>query len=291
MTEALVTGDWLEAHLDNPDVQVIDARTEYHADGTWNGRPTIDAYVAAHIKGAILVDLTNDLNDSSDLPFARLSSEAFRSVAGGLGIDPSRHVVVYDQGEDAGQPAPSKWATRLWWQLKSEGFQRVSVLERGLMGWRADGRPVGSGVESASPTVVSTAPEPGWFADTPEVFEASGSADVAILDSRERDRYLGTSSMPYRAGHIASAAHLALGETLVGDSAELRPAVELAGVFRERLPEDARVIAYCGGGVSASWNAFALRLAGWNDVAVYDGSMTEWTRTEHPLILGDEAAG
>jgi thiosulfate/3-mercaptopyruvate sulfurtransferase len=190
-----------------------------------------------------------------------------------------------------GGPAPSKWATRLWWQLKSQGFDRVSVLEEGFLGWRSAGHPVAEGVETAEPVTVDTTPLDGWFVDTPEVFAATTSADVTLLDSRERDRYVAERKMSYRPGHIPTARHLALGETLAPGSAALKPLAELRATFATRLPEDGRVITYCGGGVSASWNAFALYVSGRRDIAVYDGSMGEWGRTNHPLIIGDETAG
>jgi len=291
LTHILISPDWLEARLDAEDLLIVDARTNLPVDGEWHVDESRREYQAAHIPGAIFVDLVNDLNDSTGLPVTRPRDEMFRIAAGRSGLDPARHIVIYDYGERDGHPAASIFGARLWYQLSSHGFPRVSVLDGGWYAWQAEGRPTQSGTEMAPAVALNSSEAPGWFTDLGETLAAVADDSATLLDSRERDRYLGTSPMPYRQGHLPTAVHLANADTLAGDTGYLKAADELRKVFGEIVPSEQRVITYCGVGLSAAWNAFAIRVAGWSDVAVYDGSIMEWANTDHPLIVGDETAG
>lgn len=291
MTDILISPDWLESRLDDKDLLIVDVRTELPVDGRWHVEESRRKYESAHIRGAVFVDLVDDLNDSTGLPITRLSDESFRLAAGRNGLDPARHIVVYDHGEREGRAEASIFAARLWWQLSAHGFPRVSILDGGFRAWLAGGRPTQSGAETRTTVTLDVSEADGWFTDIDETLAATSGDGVTLLDSRERDKYLGTSAMPYRPGHLPTAVHLANADTLVGDTGFLKSAPELRRAFKDVVPQDRPVITYCGVGLSAAWNAFALRVAGWSNVAVYDGSILEWAGTNHPLVVGDETAG
>lgn len=291
MTAPLVSVGWLAEHLGD-DLLLVDATTVLAGgDPEATGAASRARHLEEHLPGAIFVDVTNEANDSSDLLFTLRPSAEFRRIIGGLGIDPAKHVVVYDQAEgDAGGPGTSKWAARLRWQLRAEGFPRVSVLEGGLPAWRAAGHPVESGGTARPAIEIETAPGHGWFVDAAEVERVVADNDAVLLDSRAWKRYTGDPGLgAYRQGHIPGAIHFDQATTLRSEDVLLRPLEELRTEFAARLPDaDARVVSYCGGGVSSAWNALVLEALGYSRVAVYDGSILEWSRLGNELVVGNE---
>ncbi len=135
--------EWLREHLDDPQVRVLDATVhlsfDEHGAHVESGRA---AYEREHVPGAAFVDLIGGLSDpDGEAPFAAAPSERFAQVLGEAGVGDDSHVVVYDSVNGI-------WATRLWWQLGLEGFDRVSVLDGGLAAWRAAGLDTSAGVET-----------------------------------------------------------------------------------------------------------------------------------------------
>ncbi|MEX5708493.1 sulfurtransferase [Parafrankia sp. FMc6] len=290
----LVDADWLHRRLDDPDLVLIDATAHISPDGQGGyvnqGRV---AYTAGHIPGAVFADLLDDVNESSPHMFMLPSAEKFAAAAGRLGIGPGRQVVVYDQGGTPEAAEASVWAARLWWQLRYEGFDDVVVLAGGYRGWVGRGLPTKAGTEHNQPTSFVPARRPELVADRDAVLAAIGDPAVLVVDSRSRDAYLGSADRPYRAGHIPGARHLdsrTLVDTRTGEplpAAEIDTRMRGVGAFEQA---GGRTVFYCGGGVSAAWNALALAAVGGPDAAVYDGSMLERAADpDLPLVLGAES--
>jgi thiosulfate/3-mercaptopyruvate sulfurtransferase len=200
------------------------------------------------------------------------SVAAFAAALGKAGVGPDTRVVAYTT-------TTPMWATRLWWMLRASGFDNAAVLDGGFAKWKAEGRDIESGTHSYAPTTLSLTARPDHWADKDAVLAAIEDGAVCTLNALSPELHAGTSKMNYgRKGRIAGSrnvyyANLLKEDGTFRDAAELRPHYDGVGAF-----ERERVICYCGGGISATMNALALTRLGHPSVAVYDGSMAEWTR-------------
>jgi len=238
-------------------------------------------YEAAHIPTAAFADLNGELSDAkSPLRFTLPSVAQLEAALSSLGLSNGDHCVVYSS------TAPM-WATRLWWMLRSLGFD-AQVLDGGLGKWRAEGRAVTRGAERYAPGQFRASPRTGLWADRDEVLRSIGDGAVCTINALTASSHAGTSATHYgRPGHIAGSVNLPYPSLLNADGsfkpvADLRSAFDAVGALSKP-----RVICYCGGGISATMDALALHLLGHPDIAVYDGSMSEWVRDASlPMSLG-----
>lgn len=267
-TEPLVTTDWLAKHLGEPDLRVV--------DGTWHmpqlGRDARAEFVAAHVPGAAFFDIDAVADHATPLPHMLPSPETFAAAVGSLGIGSGDRVVVYDVRGVVS-------AARVWWTFRVFGHDAVAVLDGGLRKWRAEGRPIESGVPSPAPRVFTARLRPGLVRDLEAMRTNLDSRSEQVLDARSAGRFAGTEPEPrpgLRGGHIPSSLNLPY-ETLYRPDGTLRPPDELADAVRAAGVDLGRpVVTTCGSGVTASVLALALHQLGRRDVAVYDGSWSEW---------------
>lgn len=242
------------------------------------------AYLKSHIPGAAFIDVIGELSDASSglgftLPGIAELQSAFRSA----GINKSSQIVLYSSDH-------MMWASRVWWMLYSCGHSNVSVLDGGFSQWRDEGR------EVSDKTVMPNTPgdftvrlDPERWSDKAAVVAAIDAEAVCTINALSPGVYSGEADMHYgRKGHIQNSQNVYYGEILKEGC--FRDASELQKIFSDKgVLEKARVIAYCGGGISATIDALALALIGYKSVSVYDGSMSEWVRDESlALVLGAE---
>jgi thiosulfate/3-mercaptopyruvate sulfurtransferase len=227
-------------------------------------------YEAAHIPSAAFADLSTDLSDSSSpLRFTLPPATQLEAALSSLGLSNADDCVLYSS-------TSPMWATRLWWMLRSLGFDAM-VLDGGLSKWRAEGRPVVTGVEHYPPGAFDAQPRHGLWADKNEVHGAIGDGAVCTINALSASAHAGTAAVHYgRPGHIAGSVNVPYASLLDVDGSfapaeHLRTAFESTGALTKP-----RVICYCGGGISATMDALALTLLGHPNVAVYDGSLSEW---------------
>ncbi|MFI8433995.1 sulfurtransferase [Streptomyces sp. NPDC079020] len=244
------------------------------------GLVLFDASVGAHrgaaarIPGARPFDLDGDLSDhTSAAPHTMPGAREFMEVLRALGLNDTDTVVVYDaQGVYS--------SARAWWMLRAMGFDRAAVLDGGLPAWTGGGHPV-EPVPAAydGPRGDFTArPRPGLIVDAEAVTVALADPAAAVLDARTRERYAGTAPEPrpgLRSGHMPGSASLPFGE-LLADGFVLRPVNELRAAFDAAAGGRERLRFSCGSGVTACVLALGAALAGYRDLAVYDGSWSEW---------------
>jgi thiosulfate/3-mercaptopyruvate sulfurtransferase len=284
----LVDVHTLLAALSRPELLVLDATVELvrpPEGGPYEVRSGREAYTTAHIPGAVFADIPGELSDpQSPFPFTLPSAESFAEAAGRLGIGAGVHVVTYAQDSPM-------WATRLWWQLRFFGFDAVSVLDGGLPAWRAAGLPLDDSPVIADAATFVSVPRPERVAAREEVerIVAGGDGSACLVNALTPPVFRGEGPSSYaRPGRIPGSVN-APWTNLVDPAtnrfrslAELRVALEAAGALG-----DAPVVAYCGGGISATVDLFALSLLGRDDARLYDGSLTEWTRDPSlPVELG-----
>ena len=274
----LVTTGWLSEHLDDPDLVVLDCSVLVELDET-GGMRTVSgrsSYQSGHIPSAGFADLTGDLSDlDSPYEFALLTPEQFSDVMGKLGISDDSRVVLYDAGTSA-------WAARVWWMLRWIGFDRVALLDGGLGAWTAEGRPLSTEPANRPARKLTTLSRPELIADRDEVFAAIDDHSVKLIDALPESHFRGDFILYERAGHIPGASNVPA-SALLDEAGHYRPQNELAALFDG--DHNSRAITYCGGGISASSNAFIMTRLGYTDVAVYITSLQEWANDfDNPLV-------
>jgi thiosulfate/3-mercaptopyruvate sulfurtransferase len=301
-----VSASWLAARL-GPPLVVLDATVILPPpkhDGDYRPDSGSASFAAGHIPTARHADLLGDLADhNAPYHFARPSPVKLAAALARLGVADGSPVVVYDA-------ADSIWATRLWWMLEWIGVP-AAVLDGGWAAWLASGGPVETGAApapgtdgtdgrspghlpaKAAPGAGSLAPvtpreRPGMWADRRDVAEIMrGSRPGHLVCALSAEYFAGTTPTRYaRRGHIPSSLSLPA-RTLLSPDGRMRPPAQLAEAAAAIPDDGSPVTVYCGGGISAALVAHALRLAGRERVAIYDGSLEEWSADPAlPLELG-----
>ncbi|WP_068400161.1 sulfurtransferase [Kribbia dieselivorans] len=284
----LVDPTWLADHRDDPRLRIIDATTfltQPEGDGYYDVASGREAYEREHIPGAVFADLLIDFADqSAPTTFTALDSATFGARIGELGIGDGDQVVIYDQGADM-------WATRLWWNLRLEGFDDIAILDGGFPAWRAAGLPTATGNETLPAATFTARRRPELLADKQTVLDAIERDDVQLVNSLDGATFAGSRKTYARAGHIPTSSNVFFGNLVnptggAKDPEQVRPLFEEAGA----LADDTEVITYCGSGIAATYLAFQLARLGHDDVKVYDGSMTEWAADDAlPLQVSETA--
>jgi thiosulfate/3-mercaptopyruvate sulfurtransferase len=268
--DSLVSTQWLAEVIGAPDLRVVDAT--YFPD--LPGEPQREAraeYEAAHIPGAVFLDLANLADKANPLPAMVPSAEQFAAHVGALGIGDGDRIVFYDD-------APHHTAARAWWLFRYFGIENVAILDGGLRKWRAEGRPLADGDEkpaARTPTVVPKAHRLRTLAD----MQANMVAQTEqVLDARSEARFTGAEPDPRPhtdAGHIPGSRNLRYSRLIAPDGT-YKPKAELAAAFADAGIDLAQPVTMtCGSGITASSLAFAAHLLG-TEAAVYDGSWSEW---------------
>ncbi len=285
--EYLVSAESLKSALDeNPRSRLVyDCTVHLRPDPPrYRVESGAATYGEGHIVGAGFLDLTGPLSDrTSKLNFTLPSAAQLEAALRDAGIDDDSRVVLYSRGH-------VMWATRVWWMLHSAGLAHVAVLDGGLRDWQA----AGGKTETGAPTSrkrgnVRVSLDLKLWADKAEVVKATKGGAVCTINALSPEVYAGTSAISYgRPGHIPASLNVPYDDIL--DDGRFKDGAALHAAFDARRALDGRrIITYCGGGISATVDAFALKLIGIDDVAVYDGSMGEWAADPNlPLTTGTE---
>ena len=284
--EYLVETDWLAENLTMPELRVFDCTTHLIPDTETvytveSGRA---GYDEGHIPGADFLDLQGELSDpASDLRFTLPPAAQFVTVISKHGVGAGTRVVLYSQ-------TAVQWATRVWWMLRVFGFDDAMVLNGGQAKWQAEGRPLSSEPARYPAATFTAVPRPDLIADKQDVLAGIEDERCLVLNALSREQHEGGGRHYGRPGRIAGSACVPAAELLDPDTGAYIPAPATAEKFTEAGALDApKVIAYCGGGIAASSDAFVLTLLGHDNVALYDNSLSEWVRdADLPMKTGTE---
>lgn len=282
---ALVTTDWLAAHLGDPHVRIVDARWSLLEPG--KGRA---AHEAAHVPGAAYLDVDADLSAPRGQGPGRHplpTAERFGAAMSRAGVDATTHVVAYDFGDGS-------TAARAWWLLRHFGHERVSLLDGGWARWIAEHRATESGAPAIAPATFVPRVRNGDVVAGEEVERLRHDPGTLVVDSRMPERYEGLKEpIDPVAGHVPLAVnHPYPRNVRAADDPRFLPPEALREQFTALGAARAeRVIAYCGSGVNACQNLFAMHVAGFPDALLYEGSWSDWCSTgRRPVGTGAGAA-
>jgi thiosulfate/3-mercaptopyruvate sulfurtransferase len=269
LSKWLVTTEWLAAHLDAPDVAILDA--SWHLP--ISGRNAKAEFLSAHIPGALFFDI-DELSDTTSIyPHMLPSPEKFSSRMRKMGIGDGKKIVVYDS-------LGLYSAARAWWMFRVFGKDDVAVLDGGFPKWKAEGKPIEDGEPPPRQERHFTARFRGMLVkDRNDVLKALQDKQEQLADARSAGRFAGTEPEPrkgVRSGHIPGASSLPFSE-LVNPDGTMKSPAQIEAAFRQADIDPAKpVISYCGSGVTAAVLALGLAVAGHDENAVYDGSWAEW---------------
>ncbi|EME8415860.1 TPA: 3-mercaptopyruvate sulfurtransferase [Klebsiella oxytoca] len=275
-TSFFVAADWLAEHIDDPEIQIIDARM---APPGQEERDLNAEYQAGHIPGAVFFDIEALSDHTSPLPHMMPRAEAFAVAMRELGVSSDKHLVVYDEGNLFSAP-------RAWWMLRAFGVEKVSIVAGGLEGWRRDGLPLEQGLPELPEGDFDGRVEPLAIKRLTDVLLVSHEGSAQIVDARPAGRFNGQVAEPrpgLRCGHIPGALNVPWTELVI--NGELKTTDELNEIFaRQGVDFERPIIASCGSGVTAAVVVLALTTLGVNGVSLYDGSWSEWgARTDLPI--------
>jgi len=258
--EMLIEADELLNKIGNENVRIFDATI------------VDDMYLQGHIPGAVYFD--HDRFSVPDSPYTCtiLPVDTLAEQIGKAGISNDSEVIMYACGM-------IPYAVRAWWVLRYAGHDNVRILNGGLTAWKKAGGDVEQTSRSYEPSAFTAHVRPEMFATKEEVLASMENKDVAIVDVLP--------PMSYEASHIPGSINISCMDMLEGDFTRgmdyLKPIKQVAPLLAV-VEKHKRIITYCGGGIAAAVNAAAHLLAGYENVAVYDGSMYEWLGEGMPVI-------
>jgi thiosulfate/3-mercaptopyruvate sulfurtransferase len=272
--DALVSTDWLEAHLGDPNLRILDC-TWHHVSTNLDGRTQ---YRGRHLPGSVHFDIDHVADKSTSLPHMLPPAADFAKKVGLLGLSNGNQVVVYDR--HCGGSA----AARAWWMFRVFGYDRVAMLDGGYGKWTKEKRPT-----EMSPV----RPEPGEFTAT---FNAAlvrtlsqmkanlDNGGEQVVDSRGPAKFDGSQTDLYptpKLGHIPNAVNIPWGDLIDPESGAVIPPRALAARFEAAgIDLERPIVATCGSGITSCVTALGLYILGHRGAAVYDGSWAEWGLAE-----------
>lgn len=286
----LVTTAWLEDHLSDPELRILDCTLylpNYFDESASRRIQMVSGranWEQGHIPGSAFVDLRDDLCDSSNdrFMYPMPPAEQFAAVMSRLGVGPGTRVVLYDD-------ILNMYAARVWWMLRAFGFENAAVLDGGWKKWKAEGRAVSTEPAAYPPARFEATFRPDRIATRDQVKDAMDSKGTCLLNALDAEEFAGRGPQRYRrAGRIPSSVNVSFVECIDHQTNAFLPPEQLREKFAAVGALDAgRVITYCGGAIAASNASLILTLLGAQDVALYDGSMTEWAADPTlPMDLG-----
>lgn len=277
---ALVSTEWLAKHLGDPDVRILDATAVMPGDP----RDPAAEFRSAHIPGARFLSL-GTLGDPHDPRPMMLPSATFiEERMGALGVSERDRIVIYDNSAMVS-------GARAWWMLREiYGAPSVHLLDGGMKAWAAEGRATESGAGTPAPARFVARVDRSKVRSKADMLANIASRAEQVADARGATRFTGADPEPrpgMASGHIPGSVHLVYSAMLHPDGRwkrgeALKAAFDAAGIDLSRP-----LVTTCGSGVTACVLALGAHLLGTRDVAVYDGSWSEWGMDpDLPIAVG-----
>jgi thiosulfate/3-mercaptopyruvate sulfurtransferase len=275
--------------LGQPELRLFDCTTYLEPAPAGGGVPYLvvpgrHTFAAGHIPGADFLDLQGEFSDQDTaLRFTMPGVAQLEAAFGRHGVGDGSRVVLYSIGS-------AMWATRFWWMLKSLGFDGASVLDGGLDKWKAEGRAIETGPAQGYPPAMFTAKsKAGYFVGAQETLKASTNRNTIVVNALGPQFHRGLEPSRYgRPGRIPGSLNVPAATLIDPETKAFVPLADAEQKFAAQgITKDKRVVAYCGGGISATIDLFLLDQLGYGNLTLYDGSMGEWAKDESLPIETD----
>ena len=266
--DSLVSTEWLAKELGASDLRIVDA--SWHLPDS--GRDASAEYEAGHIPGAVFMDLRDLVDNTASAPNTLPQPEKFASRMQSLGLGDGSRIVLYDD-------SPVKSASRAWFMLRMFGAHDVAILDGGIARWKAEGRPVQQGKQTLRHRHFTVWQDDKNVRTKADMLKNLHDHAEQVVDARPASRFTGDvaeTAPGIASGHIPGARNVPH-SALYNTDGTMKSAAELKKLFTDAGVDLAKpVVTSCGSGMTASALAFALNRTGKEDVALYDGSWSEW---------------
>ena len=285
--ESIVTCEWLDKNKDNKNIRIYDCTTYLHYtdnDPTkpYNVESGLKDYKTNHIPNSAFLDLQTDISDTDSpyrftLPKLEILSQKLKNI----GVGDPHHIVLYSRNG-------MQWSARVWWMLHVVGYDNVSILNGGLIEWKRLGLREENKTNLFSAADFKFLPRYNFFVGKDRVLEAIEDKKTILLNSLTEDIHIGENPRYGRKGRIPKSLNVPFNQLLDNDTGKFKPIEVMSEIFiKQNITSDHIVLNYCGGGIAASLDAFVLRQLGFNDLQIYDNSMSEWAMDDSlPIEVG-----
>ena len=268
----IVSTDWLEQHLEAPDIRMIDSSWYFPQEK----RNAEQEFLECHIPGASFFDIDKIKDNDSDLPHMLPPSAMFNSTVRKLGIGDGHKVVIYDG-------LGMRSAARLWWMFKVFGYSDVVVLDGGFPKWVKENRSTTADLTEKEIRHLTIYEDKSIVADRDDVLRATKLNHCSIIDARSEGRFMGTAPEPrsgLRSGSIENSINVPY-ETLLNEDFTFKKKREILDIFSKKgVVFNNYIITTCGSGVTAAVLYLALDEIGCSKISLYDGSWAEWGKID-----------
>ena len=285
--EYISSFEWLNENLDNTKVRIFDCTTYLLYQDENPSLPYIvesgfKEYQISHIKNSAYLDLQKDLSDnSSKFRFTLPDYHTLAKNFSNLGVGDDFHIVLYSRNG-------LQWATRIWWMLYVLGFKNLSILDGSFNEWKKNNLPTESKINIFEKSEFKIEINNKIFVDKNRVLGSMNTKECVILNSLTEDLHNGENPRYGRPGRIPGSLNIPFHELTDLEKGCFKSPSECLEVFKKKgISQDSRVLNYCGGGIAASLDAFVLFQLGYDDIEIYDNSMSEWATDENlPIEIG-----
>ena len=269
----IVSTDWLEQHLEAPDIRIIDSSWYFPQEK----RNAEQEFLECHIPGASFFDIDKIKDNDSDLPHMLPPSAMFNSTVRKLGIGDGHKVVIYDG-------LGMRSAARLWWMFKVFGYSDVVVLDGGFPKWVKENRSTTAEITEKEIRHLTIYEDKSIVADRDDVLRATKLNHCSIIDARSEGRFMGTAPEPrsgLRSGSIENSINVPY-ETILNEDFTFKSKREIIDIFSKKgVVFNNYIITTCGSGVTAAVLYLALDEIGCSKISLYDGSWAEWGKIDY----------
>lgn len=274
---SLVSTDWLEENLYDPNIRIFDS--SWHMPAT--GRNPKKEFEEAHIPGALFFDVDEIADTDNPLPHMMPGEEKMSSRLRKFGVNKQQHIIIYDNSNGLS-------SARGWYMFKSFGHEKVSILDGSLSKWIAEGKEVTSDITNFAESHYTANKDNNATRTLEQVMQNIDSKSEQVVDARSNGRFLGTEPEPraeLKSGRIPGSYNVPF-NTLMNEDKTFKSPEEIKKLFEESgVDLNDPIITSCGSGMTACVLLFALHQIGHKDNALYDGSWTEWGgHSDTPVI-------
>ena len=274
----LVETDWLESNLDNPNIRIFDCTVwlNPHPNKIYTIVSGKKDYNEGHIPNSDFLDLEDISLKNTPYPFMMSDNKTFDKIMSLKGIGPDTHVILYSR-------VNIQWATRVWWMLKSMGFNNASILNGGFDRWKQENKKISTDSVTYPKNTFISIPQNGLFCTKEEVINSLTNNNISIINALRSTLHDGSEKVDYgRLGHIKNSINIPSLEMVDPDTNLYKSLEDLKIIFKNyNVLSKEKVIAYCGGGIAATNIAFVLTALGFNNITVYDASLSEWAKNNN----------